>query len=429
MITGYVRQDVTNQIADGVVASAVFLDQEFDALQASFASNTGHTHSGVTGEGAPITVVGPAQDVVVTGLTMEPKSNDVLSLGTTLLRFKDLWLTGVATVGSLVAGTANILGGTINGTTIGATTPAAITGTTITGSNFIGPIEGNASSATTLATPRLINGTSFNGSADIVTTNWGTVRTITIGGAAKFVDGSANVTWTLGELGLGTLSSQNSNAVAITGGTISGITDLAIDDGGTGASTPAQALINFGLTATAAEINKLDGVTATTAEINILSGLTKTTSDLNNYLVPAGGIIIWSGAQVNIPSGWVLCDGLNGTPDLRDRFVVGAGGAYAVGDTGGAESVSLTAPQNGPHTHGVVGNTSSDGNHTHGGGLFRSGSSFIIDTLGGALHGTGDTDPSGAHSHSINFTSGSSGTGAAHENRPPYYALAYIMKL
>jgi hypothetical protein len=71
------------------------------------------------------------------------------------------------------------------------------------------------------------------------------------------------------------------SSVKITGGTITGITDLTIADGGTGASTAAQALINFGLSATAAEINVLDGMTASTAELNVLDGLTATTAELN----------------------------------------------------------------------------------------------------------------------------------------------------
>ena len=58
-------------------------------------------------------------------------------------------------------------------------------------------------------------------------------------------------------------------------------------------------------------------------------------------LVPTGCIMFWSGSTEDIPEGWVLCDGNNGTPDLRNRFVVGAGGDYAVGDTGGTASESL----------------------------------------------------------------------------------------
>lgn len=94
-------------------------------------------------------------------------------------------------------------------------------------------------------------------------------------------------------LGLGSMATQNSSSVSITGGsmsgvpasftsgTITGITDLAIADGGTGASTAAGALSNLGLTATAAEINKLDGATVTTAEINKLDGYTGNVNDFN----------------------------------------------------------------------------------------------------------------------------------------------------
>jgi hypothetical protein len=71
------------------------------------------------------------------------------------------------------------------------------------------------------------------------------------------------------------------NSVRITGGTITGITDLAVADGGTGASTAADALINLGLTATAAELNVLDGITASTAELNILDGVTASTAEIN----------------------------------------------------------------------------------------------------------------------------------------------------
>ena len=56
-------------------------------------------------------------------------------------------------------------------------------------------------------------------------------------------------------------------------------------------------------------------------------------------MIPIGGIIMWSGSIVSIPNGWRLCDGTNGTPDLRDKFVVGAGNVYSVNDTGGTTDV------------------------------------------------------------------------------------------
>ncbi len=67
--------------------------------------------------------------------------------------------------------------------------------------------------------------------------------------------------------------------------------------------------------------------------------------------IPAGVILLWSGTIADIPTGWALCDGQNNTPDLRDRFIVGAGSSYSVGDTGGANDVTLTIDQTPAHTH------------------------------------------------------------------------------
>ena len=117
--------------------------------------------------------------------------------------------------------------------------------------------------------------------------------------------------------------------------------------------------------------------------------------------VPVGGIIMWSGATNNIPSGWALCDGQNGTPNLQDRFIVGAGSSYNVNDTGGAASVTLTINQMPSH------------NHSYTMINFDQGSAG-----GASSYGQGTSSVS----------TGSKGGGQSHENRPPYYALAYIIK-
>ena len=72
---------------------------------------------------------------------------------------------------------------------------------------------------------------------------------------------------------------------------------------------------------------------------------------IDKYLVPVGTIVLWSGTTSNIPTGWVLCNGSNGTPDLRDRFIVGAGSTYSVGATGGEASHTLTEDELPSHTH------------------------------------------------------------------------------
>ena len=122
-----------------------------------------------------------------------------------------------------------------------------------------------------------------------------------------------------------------------------------------------------------------------------------------------GMIILWSGAADAIPTGFVLCDGNNSTPNLSGRFVVGysaSNGDYDVDDTGGAESVSLTLSQIPSHTHSYVG-------HTY------PGSGPEQNQSGG---------PEDRTSFNVSKTTGSAGSGSSHENRPPYYALCYIMK-
>jgi hypothetical protein len=133
-----------------------------------------------------------------------------------------------------------------------------------------------------------------------------------------------------------------------------------------------------------------------------------------------GMIMLWSGSIASIPSGWALCNGSNGTPDLRNRFIVGAGSTYAVGATGGsADSIVVS------HTH--TGTTNTTGEHAHavGGSFIGSG----INSNGGYVFAGSNvpTTSAGIHSHTLTIdSSGSSGTNA---NLPPYYALAYIMKL
>lgn len=235
--------------------------------------------------------------------------------------------------------------------------------------------------------------------------------------------------------------------------------------------------------------------------------------DLANA-VPSGIICMWSGESTAIPSGWHLCDGEEGTPDLRDRFIVGAGSTYKVKDTGGEATHKLTTNEMPSHNHGFTGTShshtgslsnataASAGSHTHtmsenltaasngshshtisggsSGGHINiqsgnddrntseqslytghnntiesgkyatrlnvygsSGSSSTISTGGAHTHtitGSITAASGGAHTHSVSGkvtvnsattggTVGNTGGGQAHENRPPYFALCFIMKL
>ena len=123
-------------------------------------------------------------------------------------------------------------------------------------------------------------------------------------------------------------------------------------------------------------------------------------------IVPSGAIIMWSGAANAIPTGYVLCNGSNNTPDLRNRFVVGAGSGsnYNVNDTGGADSVTLTVDQIPAHTHTYI-------------------DQYVVINNGYRPWPANNNDCAAR-----NINSGSTGGGQSHENRPPYYALCYIMK-
>ena len=94
MGTSYTRNDTSNNIADGNIINATDLDGEFDAIQSAFAT-TGHTHDGTAAEGGPITVAGPAQDLVVSATNVNPKTTNTLDLGTASLLYKDAYLQGV----------------------------------------------------------------------------------------------------------------------------------------------------------------------------------------------------------------------------------------------------------------------------------------------------------------------------------------------
>lgn len=162
---------------------------------------------------------------------------------------------------------------------------------------------------------------------------------------------------------------------------------------------------------------------------------------VNNQMITAtefkkGMILLWSGATNTIPNGWALCNGQNGTPNLVDRFIVGAGSAYAVGATGGSSTVTLTTAQIPSHTHvassSITINSAGIHNHTANVPTTASGAaadgSFEYNVRGSKSVTTGNA---GNHTHGATVTTTISSTGSdgAHENRPPYYALAYIMKL
>jgi microcystin-dependent protein len=174
-------------------------------------------------------------------------------------------------------------------------------------------------------------------------------------------------------------------------------------------------------------------------------------------MVPPGGIVMFSGDVAKafdangtgIPNtpyeGWQLCNGKNGSPDLQDRFIAAAGRNYKMGDQGGADSITLTTDQLPAHRH--TGQTAASGAHQHwiegtdAKGLSKRsrripGQTTVDMGFGGGSdadpgdvrwRGLVNTDTTGSHAHS--FSTDPAGGGQAHENRPAFYALAFIMRL
>jgi microcystin-dependent protein len=197
---------------------------------------------------------------------------------------------------------------------------------------------------------------------------------------------------------------------------------LVLRDGsGNFAAGTITASLNGNLTAAAP--------TAPTPAITTDSTVIATTAFVRD-IIPAGVILMWSGSVASIPTGWFLCNGSNGTPDLRNRFVVGAGSTYAVNATGGSADAIVVA-----HSHSASSSSSSsvsDPGHVHtanaglsdfDGGPFGGGRAQVVQTLTTNSAVTG-ISVSTSTSTSIGST-GSSGTNA---NLPPYFALCFIMK-
>ena len=168
----------------------------------------------------------------------------------------------------------------------------------------------------------------------------------------------------------------------------------------------------------AGSLDVADGISASTLTVSgnaSVGGDLSVAGSLNgDGAAPVGCIILWSGSASAIPDGWALCDGQphNGraTPDLRNRFIVGAGGAYQVGDTGGEDKHKLTESEMPSHRH----------SYTFTGADLKG--SWDDDNY---FYNQSEEYKNKTNEKYTNYTGG----GQPHENRPPYYALCYIMRV
>ena len=186
----------------------------------------------------------------------------------------------------------------------------------------------------------------------------------------------------------------------------------------------------------------LDGSAGTNGQFltSAGTGVTPTWTTLTAFV--SGMIMMWSGTVATIPSGWLLCDGTSGTPDLRNKFVIGANaddvgaaktnvtGSYT--QTGGSKDAIVVSHS---HTSGTL-STNSTGSHRHAeGGYSEYGSTDVAATPASprptSTSGGGSrfyTEYAGTHAHTISGSTDTFGSSGTNANLPPYFALAFIMK-
>lgn len=152
--------------------------------------------------------------------------------------------------------------------------------------------------------------------------------------------------------------------------------------------------------------------------VPISNGTTTGKALTNSIGVPRGTIVMWSNyLGASIPTGWQLCDGTNSTPDLRNRFIVGSGSSYAVGNTGGTKDAVVV-----DHSHTIT-----DPGHSHTSNLYyydgEPPGNYYRASLAARFTGARSTNSS-----TTGITVNSTGESGTNANLPPYYALAFIIK-
>ena len=298
------------------------------------------------------------------------------------------------------------------------------------------------------------NGTSFFSAQTSSAGNFNVNGNLTVSGTstltgAVIASSTLNVTGLItGSAGISTTTGNFSGNLASLGsvsgasgifGTVSGTTITAstqFSGPGTGLTGTASSL-TVGAATNATNVVSggtiASNVTATTQAVGTNNTTVATTAFAIANGVPSGVILMWSGSIASIPIGWLLCNGANGTPDLRDRFLVGAGSSYAVAATGGSANATLVS-----HNH-TASTSISDPGHKHITALLASDTGLVpfgvtsegySGVAGASYFYTSATYTSVSQTGVTASTSISTeGSSATNANLPPYYALAYIMKV
>jgi hypothetical protein len=380
-------------------------------------------------------------------------------------------------IANLTSGNANITGGTVTGLSNLTTSNTTSTNLVATNSNLTNlsvanllVAGGTLAGLTSLVVTNLTSTNFITANAQISSGN-ATGLTNTSATTATFTNFSAaNVLIAGGSLsgigGFTAYATQTTNFATgnalITGGSATGLTTVTAASGQVTNLSTANIIVSSGNVSNTVGVNNtltnanLINATATTKSYNDNSTSVATTAYVNSVL-PRGAIIMWGGIIASIPTGWQLCDGSNGTPNLLDRFVIGAGLSYPAGNIagasiGGTNSVTLTNSNLPTHTHSVAlsATTDASGAHNHtiidpghqhysfgdgapnggGAGSALTSSSRTPLPVQSATTGVSLTQAA-SHVHTFNVSGNvnSAGSGQSFSILPTYYALCYIQKM
>lgn len=312
-MAGYIRVDTSNNIADGNVIAAADLDNEFNGVQDAFSATTGHTHGGAVGEGAPIVKLGPSNDVTISSVLLAPKTTNTVDLGSSALRYKDLYLAGNASI----AGTLGITG------VATFTAQPILSSLTASRAVFSDGSKGLVSNAIT-------------GTGNVVMSTSPTLVTPVLGTPTSGNFSSGTFTWPTFD--------QN------TTGTATNVTGtVAVANGGSGATTASGARTNFGATTVGGNFFTLSNPSAITF-VQVNADNTITTMDAATFRTAIGAGS--GGGSVTSVSGTGTVNGISLSGTVTSSGNITLGGALS--------GVSLTTQVTGtlPVANGGTGLTS-----------------------------------------------------------------------